>query len=220
MAQGPSIKYITLFLANFDPLTLSHFVKHPGTPQSTSHISNPPIFSRPSTKKPGQKPPVQILSQLFAGFFVRGCFVMGSFVWKVLFGVVFVPFSLLSEYICYNRNITLSFMFHMYDKKSISVTSHAPDPLPLSQTVTPSRTPSPPSSVTYFMDSPTPFQWRTLGMANSNQKVIADEKYGQVNPRTSEPRFGQVNPRTSEPRNHGQVNPRTNERIPSALVGV
>src|SRR6218665_2089277 len=38
-------------------------------------------------------------------------------------------------------------------KKCISVTSHALDPLPLSQTVTPSRTPSP-SSVTYFMDSP------------------------------------------------------------------
>jgi len=34
-------------------------------------------------------------------------------------------------------------MFHMYDKKIISVTSHALDPLPLSQTVTPSRTPSP-----------------------------------------------------------------------------
>ena len=38
-------------------------------------------------------------------------------------------------------------------KICISVTSHALDPLPLSQTVTPSRTPSP-SSVTYFMDGP------------------------------------------------------------------
>jgi|SRR6218665_369938 len=42
-------------------------------------------------------------------------------------------------------------MFHMYDKKFISVTSHALDPLSLSQTVTPSRTPSP-SSVTYFIN--------------------------------------------------------------------
>jgi len=33
-------------------------------------------------------------------------------------------------------------MFRMYDKKCISVTSHALDtPLPLSQTVTPCRTP-------------------------------------------------------------------------------
>jgi len=46
-------------------------------------------------------------------------------------------------------------MFHMYDKKCvISVTSHALDPLPLSQIVTPSRTPSP-SRVTYFMDQTT-----------------------------------------------------------------
>ena len=34
-------------------------------------------------------------------------------------------------------------MFHVYDKKFISVTSHALYPLPLSQTVTPSRTPPP-----------------------------------------------------------------------------
>src|SRR6218665_3963232 len=33
-----------LFLANFDPLLLSHFVIHPGTPQSTPHISDPPIL--------------------------------------------------------------------------------------------------------------------------------------------------------------------------------
>ena len=37
----------------------------------------------------------------------------------------------------------------------ISVTSQALDPLPLSQTVTPSRA-LPPSSVTYFMDGPAP----------------------------------------------------------------
>ena len=38
-------------------------------------------------------------------------------------------------------------------KKCLSVTSHVLDPLPLSQTVTLSRTPTP-SSVTYFMDAP------------------------------------------------------------------
>jgi len=40
--KGPSIKYVTLFLANFYPLPLSHFVPHSGTPESTSHISDPP----------------------------------------------------------------------------------------------------------------------------------------------------------------------------------
>ena len=41
----------------------------------------------------------------------------------------------------------------MYDKNFISVTSHALESPPLSQTVTPFQTPSP-SSVTYFMDGP------------------------------------------------------------------
>src|SRR6218665_3928078 len=44
---------------------------------------------------------------------VRRGFCLGGFV-----GVGFCPFPLLSQYIIYNRklNITLNFMFHMYDK--------------------------------------------------------------------------------------------------------
>src|SRR6218665_3718599 len=105
--KGPSIKYVTLFLANFDPLPPSHFVTHPGTPQSTSHISAPPLFP---TTKTQTKPPIQILS----GGFCQGVFCLEGFVRGG-----FCPFSLLSECICYNRkvNITLNFMFHMYDKK-------------------------------------------------------------------------------------------------------
>src|SRR6218665_1092589 len=84
--------------------TLSHI---PGPPESTSHISDPP-----STKNPDKSP------LLFAGFFVRrvchGVFCLEGFV-----PGGFCPFPLLSEYICYNRklNITLNFMFHMYNKK-------------------------------------------------------------------------------------------------------
>src|SRR6218665_3626093 len=48
-------------------------------------------------------------------------------------------------------------------KICISVMSHALDPLPLSQTVTPSRTPYPCSSVTYFMDGPIPELARDTG---------------------------------------------------------
>src|SRR6218665_3261128 len=54
------------------------------------------------------------------------------------------------------RHQSHHFKFHVslcMIKIFISVTSHALDPSPLSQTVTPSRTPSP-SSVTYFMDGP------------------------------------------------------------------
>src|SRR6218665_1036916 len=58
----------------------------------------------------------------------------------------FCPSPLLSEYIHYNRklNITFNFRFHMYEIFFKSVTSHAlGPPSPLSQTVTPSRTPPP-----------------------------------------------------------------------------
>src|SRR6218665_876158 len=51
----PKVRHV-IFLANFDPLSLSHFVTHPWTPESTSHISDhPPIFSRLSTKIPDKR---------------------------------------------------------------------------------------------------------------------------------------------------------------------
>src|SRR6218665_1536901 len=95
----PSIKYVMLFLANFDPLPLSHFVTHPGTLQKyVTHLA-PPIFSRPSTKT-WTKPPVRILSQLFAGVFVRGvCQVVFSLEGFVQGG--FYPFPF-----CQNTSVT------------------------------------------------------------------------------------------------------------------
>src|SRR6218665_750687 len=56
--MGPSIKYITLFLANFDLPSPCHTLPHiPGPPESTSHISDPPpIFSRPSTNISDKSP--------------------------------------------------------------------------------------------------------------------------------------------------------------------
>jgi len=44
-------------------------------------------------------------------------------------------------------------MFHMYDKNYKCDVTYALGTLPLSQIVTPSRTPPPPS-VKYFMDDP------------------------------------------------------------------
>src|SRR6218665_3580047 len=81
---------------------------------------------------------------------VRGGFYPGSLSGGLLSGKFclgwFLSVPVLSEYICYHRklNITFNFVFRMYDKKFISVTSRAFYPLPLSQTVTPSRTPSAP----------------------------------------------------------------------------
>ena len=55
--MGPSIKYVTLFLANFDPL-LCHTLSHiPGLPQKyVTHLGPPPIISRPSTRNPDKSP--------------------------------------------------------------------------------------------------------------------------------------------------------------------
>src|SRR6218665_3085203 len=69
------------------PVKLRHTSRDPPKVRHTSRT--PPIFRRPSTKNLDKSPLVQIMSQLFAGLFVRG-FCQGSFVWKVLSGVVFV----------------------------------------------------------------------------------------------------------------------------------
>jgi len=122
---GLSIKYVTLFLANFDPLPLSHFVTHPGPPRKYVTHLGPPRILLGLVQKPGQTPPVQILSQLFAG----------AFVWGLLSGVIFVR-----TYFCQNslhllqQKVRNHFKFHVsyvgYDNFFISVTSHALDPLP------------------------------------------------------------------------------------------
>jgi len=79
---GPPIKYNTLFLANVDPpVTLCHTSSD--TPKGTSHISDPRSFLVGLVQKPGRKPYVQILSQLFAGFclgVLSGVFCLEGFV--------------------------------------------------------------------------------------------------------------------------------------------
>src|SRR6218665_4227610 len=106
------------------PHPLSHFVTHPGTPKSMSHISDPhPRSLVGLVQKQPDKSPMYKFSLNCSRGFCPGGFVRGGF----------CPFPLLSEYICYNKkvNITLNFMFHMYDlKKCISMTSHVLDPFP------------------------------------------------------------------------------------------
>src|SRR6218665_2573939 len=57
-------------------------------------------------------------------------------------------------------------MFHMYDKKIYKCDVTCSSPLPLPQTVTPSRTPNF-SSVTYFMDGAMPICYGPCGEAGS-----------------------------------------------------
>src|SRR6218665_630408 len=157
--KGPSIKYITLFLASFYPLPLSNFVTHPGTPpESTSHISEPPIFSMPSTKTQTKAPCTNSLSIVHGAYcpgVLSGGLLSRRFCpgWFLSIPLASVRIHLLQQKV---RHQSHHFKFHVslcMIKIFISVTSHALDPLPLLQTITPSRAPSP-SSVTYFMDGP------------------------------------------------------------------
>src|SRR6218665_2453837 len=136
------------------PVTLCHTSRD--TPKSTSDISGPPLrFLVGLVQKPGQKPLVQILSQLFAGF-LSGGFCQGVFCLEGFVRGGFCPFPFLSECICYNRKLNITFScFICKIKKIISVTSHALEPQ--SPPVTNCHTfldPLTPLSVTYFMDGP------------------------------------------------------------------
>src|SRR6218665_1636682 len=102
--MGPSIKYVTLVLANFDPSSLSNFVTHPGTSPKVRHTSRiSPIFSRPSTKTLTTAPCTNSLSIVGGGFVRAFCLLSGRF----------CPFPLLSECMCYNRNIKHHLKFHV-----------------------------------------------------------------------------------------------------------
>ena len=122
--QGAVHKVRHAIFGQFWPPSPCHTLFHiPGPPESscTSHISDPPIFSRPSTQIPDKSPRYKFYlncsRRSLSGGFVR---------------VDFCPFPLLLQYIYYNRklNITWNFMFHVIDKKFISVTSHALTPSP------------------------------------------------------------------------------------------
>ena len=81
LSWGPSIKYIMLFLANFDPpppVTLCHTS---WDPQSMSHISDPPPFLVGLVQKTRTK---TLFTNCSRGFF------KGPLVWKVLSGMAFV----------------------------------------------------------------------------------------------------------------------------------
>ena len=138
------------------PPSLSHFVTHPRTPQKVRHTSRTaPIFSKPSTTNPDKSPLYKFSLNCSWGF-LSGGFRQSVFWLEGFVRGGFCTFPLLSEYNCYNRklNITLNFMFHMYDKKFISMTSHALDPPPPVTNCHTFSDPLLPSSVTYFMDGP------------------------------------------------------------------
>src|SRR6218665_474776 len=153
--MGPSIKYVTLFLANFDPplpVTLCHTFRDP---PKVRHTSRTPQFLVHLVQKIRTKAPCTNSLSIVRGGFCPGVLSEGLLSGRFCPGS-FCPFPLLAEYICYNSklNITLNFMFHMYDKNmyKCDVTSSIP-PSPCHK-LSHLLGPSPPSSVTYFMNGP------------------------------------------------------------------
>src|SRR6218665_3452651 len=92
-AWGPSIKYVTLFLANFYPPPPCHTSSHiPGPPQKYVTHLGLPRFLEGLVQKPRTKAPlVQILSQLLAEVFVHG-FCQGVFCLEGFVRGGFCPF--------------------------------------------------------------------------------------------------------------------------------
>src|SRR6218665_3299319 len=94
MHVGPSIKYVTLFLANFDPhlpVTLCH--TSPDSPKKVRHTFRTPPFLVGLVQKTRTKTPctnsLSIVRGGLSGVFSLEGFVRGGF----------YPFPLLSEYI-------------------------------------------------------------------------------------------------------------------------
>src|SRR6218665_567316 len=113
---GPSIKYVTLFLANFDPPSLCHTLSHiPGPPESTPHIPDPPIFSTPSTKIPDNSPLYKFYLNCSQRF-LSGGFCPGWF--------LSVPPSVTQQKVKHHFKFHVSYVGPMI-KICISVTSHA-----------------------------------------------------------------------------------------------
>src|SRR6218665_3711201 len=80
--KGSSIKYVTLFWPILTPVPLSHFVTHPETPKSTSHISDytlSPIFSRRSTETLTKALCTNSLSIVRGDFYPGFCLLSGRF---------------------------------------------------------------------------------------------------------------------------------------------
>ena len=73
-SKGPSIKYVTLFFANFDPPSLCHTLSHIPGPSPKKYVTylEPPIFRRPSTKNVYKNPLYKFSLNCSRGFLSGG----------------------------------------------------------------------------------------------------------------------------------------------------
>src|SRR6218665_675820 len=71
--MGPSIKYVTLFLANSDSLSPCHTLSHiPGPPPKVRHTSRTPRFLVGLVQKTRAKAPCTNSPSIVHGGFVQG----------------------------------------------------------------------------------------------------------------------------------------------------
>src|SRR6218665_4138240 len=140
--------YHYCYFCQFLPPSLCHTLLHiPGPPRKYVTHPGTPRFLVGLVQKTRTKAPCTNYVSIVRGGFCQGVLSGGRLSGRFcprwfLSGPSFVRMHLF----CYNRNlnITLNFMFHMYDKKmyKCDVTCSLP-PSTLSQTVTSSRTPLP-----------------------------------------------------------------------------
>src|SRR6218665_3978942 len=95
------MKYVTLFLANSHPSTLSHIVTHPGRPppKKVRHTSRSPISSS-LVQRTRSKAPCTNSLPIVCGGFVRG-FCQGVFSLEGFVRGGFCPFPF-----CQNTSVT------------------------------------------------------------------------------------------------------------------
>ena len=121
-----ALAYQEAIFGQFWPPTL---VTHPATLKITSHISDTPIFSNPSTKNPDKNPLYNSLNCSWG--FLSGEFCYGVFSLEGLARGGFCPFPFCQNTsVTTELNITLNFRFHMYDNKisKFDVTGSWPPP--------------------------------------------------------------------------------------------
>src|SRR6218665_2260066 len=100
--RGPSIKYVTLFLANFyPPFTLRHRSRDP--PESTSQISDPQFLEGLVQKTRTKVPLYKFCLYCSRGFLSGGLCQRVFHVWKVLSRVVFVRLRSVSIHLLHQK---------------------------------------------------------------------------------------------------------------------
>src|SRR6218665_1055997 len=107
-AKGPSIKYVTLFLANFYAPSPCHTSSHIPGPPKLRHTSRAPRFLEGLVQKTRTKALCTNSVSIVRGSFCPGVLSEGLLSGRFCLGW-FLSVPVLSEYICYIRKFNITF---------------------------------------------------------------------------------------------------------------